>query len=689
MSRILFIFKIIISPLLILLSSVVLNAQNFKNTQNISNNDTIEKVKSINSSDTLNWVNVVAARLVKEVLPTQVLKGEQLKKLSAYSVADAVRYFSGVQIKDYGGIGGLKTVNIRSMGSQHVGVFYDGLQISNAQNGVVDLGRFSLENMEAISIYNGQKSAIFQPAKDFASASALYLHTRVPNFQLDKRYNLNIGLKGGSFGTINPSVLYEYKLTNNLSISASGEFMYTNGKYRFSYATKGGYDTTETRKNGDVRMERFEIALFGKLKKGEWKLKTYFYDSERGFPGASVREEPGKFTHQDRQWDDNFFVQTSIRLDLTKWYNLLFSAKYANDYLHYLSDPREDVTTMYINNHFHQQELYGSLAHLLNVTDWWSFSFANDIQWNKLNADLVDFVYPQRVTILSVLATSISFEKFKFQASALHTYIEDQTKVVKPKYMHQYKLTPSAVVSYKPFNDIDLNIRAFYKRIFRMPTFNDLYYTFIGNRNLSPEFTTQYNIGLTYQKLFKNNWIKKIEGQIDAYYNVVDDKIVAIPTSNQFRWTMMNYGRVIIKGIDVALESEIKIDKFSVKPRVTYTYQKAQDFTTKGSEWYGGQIPYIPWHSGSAIVGIDYKDWSLNYSFIYTGERYESVANIEENYALPWYTSDLALTKNFDFKKYQLRTTFEINNILNQQYEVVQCYPMPGINFKLKVNFLF
>lgn len=52
----------------------------------------------------------------KEVIPAQKLSGEELKTLNSFSVADAIRYFSGVQIKDYGGIGGLKTVNVRSLG---------------------------------------------------------------------------------------------------------------------------------------------------------------------------------------------------------------------------------------------------------------------------------------------------------------------------------------------------------------------------------------------------------------------------------------------------------------------------------------------------------------------------------------------------------------------------------------------
>ena len=632
-------------------------------------------------------VVVTADRYQKEVIPVQVLAGAQLRKLSVHSVADAVRYFSGVQIKDYGGIGGLKTVNIRSMGSHHVGVFYDGVQLGNAQNGVIDLGKFSLDNMEAVSMYNGQKSAIFQPAKDFASASSIYMVSRNPHFNKGKKDNLTIGVKGGSFWTINPSVLWEHKINKNISTSLSSEFMYTTGRYKFSYAKKDGYDTTEIRKNGDVRSLRAEAAIFGKIKNGEWKTKLYFYDSERGYPGASVREEPGRWKHQDRQWDDNFFIQSSYKQNHTKYYSLMANVKYAYDYLHYLSDPSLDESTMYIENHYHQQEIYASLSHLFTIYDWWSASFATDYQWNTLDADLINFVYPTRNTLLNAAATSINFKKFKFQASILYTYVNDQTKAEGANAKDKHRFTPTAVASYKPFNKIDLGFRAFYKRVFRMPTLNDLYYTFIGNKNLNPEYTNQYNVGITYSKQFKSKWYKNLEFQVDGYYNQVQDKIIAMPTSNQFRWTMINLGYVEIRGLDAVLSSNIKISKVNIDLRLNYTYQLAQDFTDKTSEWYGGQIPYIPWNSGSVILGGSYKSWNWNYSFIYTGERYEAVANIKENYAQPWYTHDISLSKIFKLKNSSMRVTAEVNNIFNQQYEVVQCYPMPGTNFQIKLNF--
>ena len=631
-------------------------------------------------------VTVIGHRTANEVVPVQTLSGDKLERLSAHSVADAVRYFSGTQIKDYGGIGGLKTVNVRSMGSHHVGVFFDGIELGNAQNGVVDLGRFSLDNMEAVSMYNGQKSAIFQSAKDYASASAIYMRTRKPRFKESKRYNLNLGLKGGSFKTINPSILWEQRLSNSVSSSVSAEYMYTSGEYPFTYAKKDGYETTEIRKNGDVRYLRTEVALFGDIDRGEWQAKAYLYNSERGYPGASVREEPGKFKNEDRQWDNNIFVQGSLRKMFADWYSLKVSTKYANDYLHYLSDPRLDVSTMYINNTYKQQEIYASAVNLFYIFDWWGASLATDFQWNTLDADIINFVYPQRYTALNAAATSINFEQFKFQASMLYTHVSDITKIKGANAGVKNVLTPTVVASYKPIKETDLNLRAFYKRVFRMPTLNDLYYTFIGNINLKPEYTDQYNIGLTYNKDFTKGALRRIEFQTDAYYNEVEDKIIAMPTSNQFRWTMLNLGFVEIRGIDAVLQGYWKTGKVDISTRLNYTYQKAQDFTDPEDEYYGGQIPYIPWHSGSLILGADYAGWHLNYSFIYTGERYEATANIKENYALPWYTSDVSLSKSIKHRDTELRVTAEVNNLLNQQYEVVQCYPMPGINYKIKIN---
>lgn len=631
-------------------------------------------------------VVVVATRQPEKIIPAQVLSGPELQRLSAHSVADAIRYFSGVQIKDYGGIGGLKTINVRSMGTQHVGVFYDGVQLGNAQNGQIDLGKYSLDNMAAVTLYNGQKSSGIQTAKDYASASAVYLQTRTPDLDAKRHYRLKLTLKSGSFGTANPSVLYEQRINDRISSSFNAEYLYTTGRYRFSYVKADGYDTTAVRRNGDVSALRIEEGLFGRIAEGSWRAKVYFYNSERGYPGAFVREEPGKFRHEDRQWDTNFFLQGGFNKAFAGWYRLAVNAKYAYDYLHYLSDPRLDVTTMYVDNRYRQHEFYLSAAHEFTIRKWWDVNLATDVQYNTLDADLVNFVYPSRFTALTAVAMSFRFDKVKVQGSLLHTFVDDFAKEAGAAAESRHVFAPTVVAQYTPFNDVDLSLRAFYKRIFRMPTLNDLYYTFIGNKYLKPEFTTQYNVGMTYAKVWPRSRFRRFEASVDAYYNEVEDKIIAMPTSNQFQWTMLNLGYVEIRGVDLAAGGSLQFGPVGIDCRLTYTWQRAQDFTDPTSPHYGGQIPYIPWHSGSAVVGLNYRGWTLNYSFIYTGERYESVANIPENYALSWYTSDLALSKEFSLGRSRLKATVEVNNLLDQQYEVVQCYPMPGTNVKCIIS---
>ena len=148
----------------------------------------------------------------------------------------------------------------------------------------------------------------------------------------------------------------------------------------------------------------------------------------------------------------------------------------------------------------------------------------------------------------------------------------------------------------------------------------------------------------------------------------------------------MNFGLCHIWGIDTSVKAQWQVSDATISTTGTYTFNRAMDHTDRDSEFYGGQLPYIPLHAFTAIVTVSRAQWVLNYSFIYTGDRYEASANIPENYSKPWYTSDLSLTRELRIPPCKLRITAEINNLFNQQYEVVQCYPMPGTNYKIKVN---
>lgn len=628
---------------------------------------------------------VVTSRLIsRETIPSQTLGGEELKKLNSLSVADALRYFSGLQLKDYGGVGGIKTVNIRSMGTNHLGIFYDGIELGNAQNGQIDLGQFSLDNVEEISLYNGQRSAIFQPASDFGNAGSVYIRTRAPRFMMGRRYNLLVRAKYGSSDTFRFSSLWEQKLSEHISSSLSTSVLTSSGRYKFRYRrvtedNTVAYDTTAVRHNGDIWAFRIEENVRGGIADGYWNVKAYTYHSERGIPGAIVNNV---WRRGERQWDHNTFGQAVFQKSFGDKFSTKALAKYAYYVTRYVNN---DETQIHVDNTYRQQEMYFSTSNVYEILSKWSVSMSYDFKWNKLNANMVDFAFPHRYSNFVSLATALTLLRIQAQASLVEQVVKDHVKYGASS-SSRCTLTPAFFVNVYPFESKLLAVRAFAKKSFRMPTFNDLYYADMGNSKLNPESALQYDLGFVLNKDWKQGIVDHFRLQVDGYYNTVHDKIVAYPKGQQFRWTMLNLGKVHIKGVDAIAEVGLEPAKdWKVTARLQYTYQDARDVTDPNTSYYKDQIPYIPWHSGSAILGLSWREWDLSYSFIYSGERYSQQENILYNHLQPWYTHDMSVV--YHARRWSAR--LDVNNIFSQDYDVILNYPMPKRNYMLTLEYNF
>jgi outer membrane receptor protein involved in Fe transport len=190
--------------------------------------------------------------------------------------------------------------------------------------------------------------------------------------------------------------------------------------------------------------------------------------------------------------------------------------------------------------------------------------------------------------------------------------------------------------------------------------------------------------------------LRRIKIAVDGYFNSITDKIVAVPRgSGQYRWMMLNIGYVQIRGVDAFIENGWSMfADVELNIRMSYTYSRAQDLSTNKdgskSEWHGGQIAYIPVNSGSMAAGMEWSGLGINYSFLYTGGRWTNSANITANYVQPWYTHDIAVTYTLGVGSVcRVVASFSINNVLNQYYDVILNYPMPGRNYNagIKVGF--
>lgn len=646
-------------------------------------------MSSAQRHDTLSNIKVLSKKntaSVKSSTPVQILNTLDPSKTNSLSVADAVKYFAGVSVKDFGGIGGLKTVSVRSLGANHTGILYDGIALGNAQAGQIDLGKFSLDNIYQIELHNSGPSDILSPAKAYSYASLLSLKTVTGFNKKDSINTVNFKIQSGSFGYIAPSVAFYNKINKRLSVSGSAQYQKAASAY--PYVSYENNSSRLKRINSDIKSYRTELdAAYQPNDKNKIALKTFFYNSERGLPGAIIFYNT---ISNQRLNEREMFLQGSWKNIVSKKSELLLNAKYEKNKSYYL-DPAYPNNVGKLENEFYQKELYVSGVYSHNFDDDFKMSFASDGFKNSLiRTDIFSdkFATPTRNSWLNNIAFQLKKRQYEFSGNVLYSIINE--KVVNGESANDFhQFSNGLAFSFQPFMSFPFRTRFFYKHIFRAPTFNDLYYTNVGNTKLRPEFADQYNLGFTYEKQTLGI-LKQWSITSDAYYNFVSDKILTAPRQNLFQWSVQNIGKVKIKGIDVALHANFKeLKNFQISTNATYTLQEAKDVSDITSPLYKTQLSYTPKHSGSGSLNVQYRQFSGNYNILFSSLRYKSGDQVYENILQPFTTTDVSISYLFKAKNAAYKLIVEMNNIFNTQYEIVKYYPMPLSNYRLTFNISF
>nr|MBQ5604680.1 TonB-dependent receptor [Bacteroidales bacterium] len=625
---------------------------------------------------------------VRSASPLQRLDSKQLESMSALQLSDALKHFAGLSIKDYGGLGGMKTVSIRSLGTQHTGISYDGISLSDTQSGQIDISRFSLENVESLQLANGQSMNIFCTARQMAAAGLLEIQTKQPSFEAGRRHRAKLQFGAGSFGLLRPSFRWEHQLNERIAYSLDGEYLYSHGRYpyRLAYGAAAGDSIAhKIRQNNHISTGRIEGDLYIRPdRQSLWRSKIYYYQSERGLPNATTfyNDYQNAYLH-DRQG----FIQSNYSKDINESWAIKSAVKYQNSYQRY-QDEGSLATHPSINEYW-QQEYYGSFSTLYRCLENLSFAFNNDLAINHMEAEgIAHFAAPTRYSLLSALAGKYQNDFLSANASVLGSFIQEKTRQGQAA-QHHIRFSPYAGLSIKPFQE-ECYLRGFFKHSFRLPSFNDLYYGKVGNVNLKPENAWQYNLGLTWARHI-SHWFPRFYISADAYYNRIEDKIVALPTKNLFVWSMTNLGRVDIKGIDVNLHGSLRpVKDYQIDFSGSYSFQQALDHTSQegaSGKVYGHQIAYTPRHSGSGQISLDTPFGQFSYNLTVCGERYILGQNIEENRLDGYSDHSLAYLKDFQWKHYQSRFKFEILNLLDENYAVIKYFPMPGRSIRASLSF--
>lgn len=608
----------------------------------------------------------------KSTQQINTLTQKELKNWSGSDLGQILPMFPGIQLKSYGGIGGLKTVSFQSLSANHTQIIIDNLAISSTQTGQTDVGNYPTESIEKIEqdLHPGLSLAVPIRAKNAGHALSIQTKLITP----DSITRKIIQFQFGSFGLLDGSFFFKKKLRK---IQLASFFKVRNFKGNFPFLLENNNLLERVHRiNADLNELNGSFAAFYPLNKNAKIIYTAsIYSSNKGLPGAVVF-----YNSTGSQRLNNLNFRTNLRLESTvkKWFQASqFNIQF--DSLTYIDPDYLNKAGILISRN-QTQEIQGS-SQWKRFQNKHQFLVGLESKYEKLNTSNYT-LSPQRMTtdVLSCYNWNSSKWSFLVQNGLLHVF---------DKGIHatsqNWSYLPEIKMDYKWTKELTFSSSA--KRTVRFPTFSELYYQQVGNVKLEPEKAYLFQFLIDFQKASSKT---AYHFSLQPFYVFAENRIQTLPTKNLFVWSVVNIGKSEAKGFSFFGALKQKIQKFSFSERINYTFQHALDLTPSV---FGvvqkNDLTYAPRHTGTIELSMTYSGYTLAVLTTYQGERYVLPESKEIN-KIPAYTLvDLALSGTQKIKHQQINWRLSVNNCFNINYNYIRYFVMPGINYSVQLTYVF
>ncbi|MDX2129597.1 MAG: TonB-dependent receptor [Chloroherpetonaceae bacterium] len=642
----------------------------------------VDTLKAFESKEKL----VEETRLSQEIsslLPFQELSAKDFMRFSPQSVSDAVRFFRGAFLRDYGGIGGFKTLSLRGLSSNHTMVLYDGIPFTDNQTGQIDLGRLSIQSISKISLSQAGNESLNSPAIALPVSSVLNLESS----PLPKKTLFSTGkiqLLVGAFGEKRLGGEIRKSLNDIGQINFSSEYISASGRYTYLSENQ----TLFERQNSDLQSLRIEAKLFKNRLlsegKSDYALTAFTFLSDRGLPNAAIIGNEENSAQRLKNIDS--FLQFNYSHDVFTDALLKLSGK-AEFHQTLFRDPNALVTGG-VDDRYNLIGLYGggSLSKTLfsmNGISAVEASLSADWLENFLSTTLPEFDQINRSQATLGIIVQSRFDRLDFITSLSFQSLSDRRTETEITASHTslfqafaYSLSLGYTIP-----TTTLKISATYSRNLRLPSINERYFTRVGNPNLRPEIAGQLNLGIRYALAYQPAKLD-FETYIDGYLINSDDKIISIPR-DAFNWSVQNVGQSLSTGIETGIRLRVfPLELFESEIEINYSYQSVKD-KTENSPTFNSQLPYIPFHSFNLRLFLKYQNFSLHSSVSQSGYRFSLPENSQSNFLPSYSLFDITLSYEFvtEFLKHKLIT--DIRNVFSENYVIIRSFPMPPRNARI------
>jgi iron complex outermembrane receptor protein len=615
----------------------------------VSGQDTIVELSQVQiSASRLNMFTTGLKIITLDSLTLETRKFDNLDEIIARETP--------LYIKSYGQ-GSLATIAFRGTASTHTGIYWNGIQLNPPNIRQFDLSLAPGAYFNSVQILSGGSGSLFGSGN---IGGSIHLNNE-PVF--NEGWGASAHLTAGSF--------YDYG--TYAKVSVSGKRLYSSTA--LLYKTSENDFPYPNLKGEEVRQQNSAYRHYGLMQDLYWQFHTNWLAGASVWMQSTFREIPATMVSKPSvasQEDQSVKSILYLKNFHPKGYSSLKLAFFHDD-LHYL-DPASLIasdrdskilTDKVIAEIQDNRQLFSNTT--LNTGISLSYEAGESNNYDG-------FVSQGQVGFFASVQHYFSALQWRINLNLMQDLMEG----------YAVPFTPALGLEGKIYKF--LYGKANFSRNFRIPSFNELYWKPYGNLNLEPEKSWNEEAGIII-KIGKPAGKHSSEFTTTIYNSNVTNWIVWIPAGSD--WQPENIREVWSRGFEFSGTTSVQLNRFNIKISEGYTYARStnENKVYSNDNSFKKQLIYVPVHRMFMNLFISYRGYRLNYNLTITGQRFTTTDN---NQFLPGYSfHNLTAGKEFRIKKSAVSLQFDINNLLNENYQAIEYYPMPGRSYKVSINFKF
>lgn len=569
------------------------------------------------------------------------------KDLEGYqgrSLAEILQEQSPIFVRQYGA-GMIASPSFRGTSAGHTAVFWNGLPINSPSLGQSDLSILPISAIDQVSLQFGNAGALFG---NEAIGGSIHLES---GSSYGKGLEVGLLQQAGSFGLFNTHLTGGFSTQN---FSSKTRVYREFSKNNFPYKDLGQIGTPEVEEDhaqfnqiGLVQDLGWNLSESNQLKAAFWWNKT----------NREVQPVMGSNT-QDEQEDQ------SIRAAL--------------DYFHFGKKSIWNLKAGVVQDKMLFNESLNQTTQYFFIGDW-DQTFTE--KWNTKTGIRYTLTTGELSTYTEDDFRIELYQSTKFIASEDLALSLNLRQLVYSGTFAPFTPNLGMDWSFWKRTSQSLQLKTSLGKGFKVPTLNDRFWNPGGNPDLKPEESLNGEIGLNWSGTGKITWNQGL-----TYYKMsVDNWIIWLPKGSF--WTPENIKKVSNQGIEYQGNLSTNIGTWNWDLTTSYTYSKA--VTTKGTDEndqsLGKQLPYTPQHQANAKLSVEKSGFTSSIGTFFVGERSVTADNPRLMPSFQLFNFGIGYDR-LELGKLQFPVSFQVNNVLNTDYQVLYLRAMPGRSYQLNLS---